>query len=150
MIWYDVKIKIMKRAEIGTAFPTAFRSQYLGPTTSHMYQNHFLGGNFRIGCDSKNPGFVCFKGIYPINPNKYPLYKVYMGLIIKGTIPRVSPFSPFSHGIQGYRSWQFQGLSPDSAPFNHGVVPDLRTIISERSCADAVPTTYISILVNIL
>ncbi len=25
--------------------------------------------------------------------NKYPLYKVYMGLIIKGTIPRVPPFS---------------------------------------------------------
>ena len=33
----------------------------------------------------------------PLNwdiPNKYPLYKVYMGLIIKGTIPRVPPFSP--------------------------------------------------------
>ena len=32
----------------------------------------------------------------PLNgdiPNKYPLYKVYMGLIIKGTIPRVPPFS---------------------------------------------------------
>ena len=27
-------------------------------------------------------------------PNRYPLYKVYMGLIIKGTIPRVPPFSP--------------------------------------------------------
>ena len=26
-------------------------------------------------------------------PNKYPLYKVYMGLIIKGTIPRVPQFS---------------------------------------------------------
>ncbi len=26
-------------------------------------------------------------------PNKYPLYKVDMGLIIKGTIPRVPPFS---------------------------------------------------------
>ena len=26
-------------------------------------------------------------------PNKFPLYKVYMGLIIKGTIPKVSPFS---------------------------------------------------------
>ena len=26
-------------------------------------------------------------------PNKYPLHKVYMGLIIKGTIPRVPPFS---------------------------------------------------------
>ena len=26
-------------------------------------------------------------------PNKYPLYKVYMGLIIKCTIPRVPPFS---------------------------------------------------------
>ena len=26
-------------------------------------------------------------------PNKYPLYMVYMGLIIKGTIPRVPPFS---------------------------------------------------------
>ena len=26
-------------------------------------------------------------------PNKYPLFKVYMGLIIKGTIPRVPPFS---------------------------------------------------------
>ena len=26
-------------------------------------------------------------------PNKYPLYKVYMGLIIKGTIPRVPAFS---------------------------------------------------------
>ena len=25
-------------------------------------------------------------------PNKYPLYKVYMGLIIKGTIPRVPAF----------------------------------------------------------
>jgi len=30
--------------------------------------------------------------IYPITPNKY-LYKVYMLLIIKGTIPRVPPFS---------------------------------------------------------
>ena len=29
-------------------------------------------------------------------PNRYPLYKVYMGLIIKGTIPRVPPFSPWS------------------------------------------------------
>ena len=29
-------------------------------------------------------------------PNKYPLYKVYMGLIVKGTIPRVPPFSPMS------------------------------------------------------
>ena len=28
-------------------------------------------------------------------PNRYPLYKVYMGLIIKGTIPRVPPFSPW-------------------------------------------------------
>ena len=27
-------------------------------------------------------------------PNRYPLNKVYMGLIIKGTIPRVPPFSP--------------------------------------------------------
>ena len=27
-------------------------------------------------------------------PNKYPLYKVYTGLIIKGTIPRVPAFSP--------------------------------------------------------
>ena len=26
-------------------------------------------------------------------PNKYPLYKVYMGLITKGTIPQVPPFS---------------------------------------------------------
>ena len=26
-------------------------------------------------------------------PNKYPLYKVYMGLSMKGTIPRVPPFS---------------------------------------------------------
>ena len=26
-------------------------------------------------------------------PYKYPLYTVYMGLIIKGTIPRVPPFS---------------------------------------------------------
>ena len=26
-------------------------------------------------------------------PYKYPLYKVYMGLVIKGTIPRVPPFS---------------------------------------------------------
>ncbi len=33
------------------------------------------------------------KGIYRDIPNKYPLYKVYMGLIIKGTIPRVPPFS---------------------------------------------------------
>ena len=28
-----------------------------------------------------------------MGPNKYPLYKVYMGLIIKGTIPRVPAFS---------------------------------------------------------
>ena len=28
---------------------------------------------------------------------KYPLYKVYMGLIIKGTIPRVPPFSLWHH-----------------------------------------------------
>ena len=27
-------------------------------------------------------------------PNRYPLYKVYMGLMIKGTISRVPPFSP--------------------------------------------------------
>ena len=33
------------------------------------------------------------KGIYPINTIEYPLCKVYMGLIIKGTIPRVPPFS---------------------------------------------------------
>ena len=26
-------------------------------------------------------------------PNKYPTYKVYVGLIIKGTIPRVPPFT---------------------------------------------------------
>ena len=32
-------------------------------------------------------------GMVPYIPNKYPLYKVYMGLIIKGTIPRVAPFS---------------------------------------------------------
>ena len=30
---------------------------------------------------------------YPINTIKYPVYKVYMGLIIKGTIPRVPPIS---------------------------------------------------------
>ena len=29
-------------------------------------------------------------------PNRYPLYKVYMGLIIRGTIPRVPPFSSWS------------------------------------------------------
>ena len=29
-------------------------------------------------------------------PNRYPLYKVYMGLIIKRSIPRVPPFSPWS------------------------------------------------------
>ena len=34
-----------------------------------------------------------------INPNKYRLYKVCMGLIIKGTIPRVPPFSPWFQGV---------------------------------------------------
>ena len=29
-------------------------------------------------------------------PNKYSLHKVYMGLIIKGTVPRVPPFSPWA------------------------------------------------------
>ena len=33
----------------------------------------------------------CFIGKMLV-PNKYPLYKVSMGLIIKGTIPRVPPF----------------------------------------------------------
>ena len=40
-----------------------------------------------------NPPRSPLKGVYPINTYKYPLYKVYMGLIIKGTIPRVPPFS---------------------------------------------------------
>ena len=43
-----------------------------------------------------NPPRSPLKGDIPnkINPNKYPLYKVYMGLMIKGTIPRVPPFNP--------------------------------------------------------
>lgn len=49
---------------------------------------------------------------------------------------------------QGFRSWQFQGFSTIGAPLNHGVVlPVVNNGISERSCDDAVPTTYISILV---
>ena len=34
-----------------------------------------------------------FKRGYTDIPNKYPLYKVYMGFILKSTIPRVPPFS---------------------------------------------------------
>ena len=40
-------------------------------------------------CHSKNRGTL---GMVPLLFNL--LYKVYMGLIIKGTIPRVPPFSP--------------------------------------------------------
>ena len=34
-----------------------------------------------------------------LGPNKYPLYKVYIGLIIKGTIPKVPAFSLWSLGV---------------------------------------------------
>ena len=39
-----------------------------------------------------------------INPNKYPLYKVCMGLIIKGTIPRVPPCSPWFQGVYWHKN----------------------------------------------
>ena len=57
-------------------------------------------------------------------PSKYPLYKVYMGLIIKGTIPRVPPFSLWIMCWNGIKSpirfqvphnlklWEGFGLGP--------------------------------------
>ena len=40
-----------------------------------------------------------FKRGYDI-PNKYPLYKVYMGLTIKDPIPRVPPFFPMIRSVK--------------------------------------------------
>lgn len=50
----------------------------------------------------------------------------------------------FIQDLACFRSWQFQGFSTDGAPFGHGLVLPVVGGISERSCDDAVPTTYIS------
>ena len=56
-------------------------------TKTHLREN---GGTLKMVPYLFNPPRSPLKGnLY----NKYPLYKVYIGLIIKGTIPRVPPFS---------------------------------------------------------
>ena len=54
-----------------------------------------LGGTLAVSAPQKSP----LEGSIP---NKYPLYKVYMGLIIKGTIPRVFSQSRPSQEWYGY------------------------------------------------
>ena len=54
-----------------------------------------LGGTLAVSAPQRSP----LEGSIP---NKYPLYKVYMGLIIKGTIPRVFSQSRPSQEWYGY------------------------------------------------
>ena len=51
------------------------------------------GGTLGMACPSCLPPKQTFKRGYTDIPNKYPLYKVYMGFILKSAIPRVSRFS---------------------------------------------------------
>lgn len=120
-------VKITKRAEIGIGIGSAFRSQYLWV-------------QLRATCMSKDD-FLFTK-----NPWKFAMWTLGLLDVWKSYVVPVGFVS--SHGkIQGFRSWQFKGFSTDAAPFNHAEITDVKAMFSQRSCDDAVPTTYISILV---
>ena len=70
-------------------------SATLLPAISQVASDHmFIGKKCWYPCDGPGPLAVEPLALKTGDiSKKYPVYKVYMGLIIKGTIPRVPPFS---------------------------------------------------------